>query len=142
MSATRTRPRAGSQRRRPRSDHQPEPARDAPFNGAAATDLAELEWLVPDVAVELVEAPPVAPGPPGVAEPGSWWEWCSERELARAERLRPLWEMSPARRIDAMRRGELTYDQLATWSARHPEQVPMLNGEFEWIAARTPEVCE
>jgi len=37
-----------------------------------------------------------------------------------------------------MRRGE----QLAAWSARHPEQVPMLNGEFEWIAIRAPEVCE
>jgi hypothetical protein len=112
------------------------------FDGAAATELAELERLVADVAVEPVEAPLVAPACPGVAELGSWWEWFSKRELARVERLRPLWEMSPAQRINAMRRGELTYEQLAAWSARHPEQVPMLNGEFEWIAAKMPEVCE
>jgi hypothetical protein len=50
--------------------------------------------------------------------------------------------MSPEQRVAAMRRGELTVEQLAAWSARHPEQVPMLNGEFEWIAIRTPEACE
>ena len=41
-----------------------------------------------------------------------------------------------------MRRGELTYEQLAAWSARHPEQVPMVHGEFEWIIAKTPEAAE
>lgn len=41
-----------------------------------------------------------------------------------------------------MRRGELTYEQLAAWSARHPEQVPTVHGEFEWIIAKTPEASE
>jgi hypothetical protein len=63
-------------------------------------------------------------------------------EHDRRERLRPLWEMNLDERIVAMRRGELTYEQLAAWSARHPEQVPRVNGEFEWIAAKTPDVCE
>jgi len=63
-------------------------------------------------------------------------------ERARNARLRRLWQMSPEQRVAAMRRGELTREQLAAWSARHPEQVPLLNGEWEWIAAKMPEACE
>ena len=48
----------------------------------------------------------------------------------------------PAQRVAAMRRGELTYEQLAAWSARHPDEVPTVHGEFEWILAKLPEVCE
>jgi len=59
---------------------------------------------------------------------------------ARDARLRALWEMTPAQRIAAMRRGELTLEQCSAWAARHPEQVPLLNGEFEYLAAFTPEV--
>jgi hypothetical protein len=59
---------------------------------------------------------------------------------ARDARLRALWEMTPAQRIAAMRRGELTLEQCAAWAARYPEQVPLLNGEFEYLAAFTPEV--
>lgn len=61
---------------------------------------------------------------------------------ARAARLRALWEMSPAERISAMRRGTLTLEQCAAWAARYPEQVPLINGEFEYLARSTPEVCE
>ena len=50
--------------------------------------------------------------------------------------------MTAAQRIAAMRRGELSLEQCAAWAARHPEQVPLLNGEFEYIAVLTPEVCE
>jgi hypothetical protein len=56
--------------------------------------------------------------------------------------LRRLWQMNPEQRVAAMRRGELSYRQLAAWSARHPDQVPVVNGEFEWLAAFTPEACE
>jgi hypothetical protein len=28
------------------------------------------------------------------------------------------------------------------WAARYPEQVPLLGGEFEYLALLTPEVCE
>ena len=69
-------------------------------------------------------------------------EQLAAAERARHARLRRLWQMAPEQRVAAMRRGELTVEQLAAWSARHPEQVPMLNGEFEWIAIRMPEVCE
>jgi hypothetical protein len=57
-------------------------------------------------------------------------------------RLRRLWQMTAEQRIAAMRRGDLSYRELAAWSARYPEQVPRLIGEFEWLAACTPEACE
>jgi hypothetical protein len=69
-------------------------------------------------------------------------EQLARLERARRGRLRSLWQMNVAERIAAMRRGELTYEQLAAWGARHPDQVPLLDGELEWIAARTPEACE
>lgn len=61
---------------------------------------------------------------------------------ARAARLDTLWQMSAAERVGAMRRGELTLEQCAAWAARYPEQVPLLNGEFEYIAVFTPEVAD
>jgi hypothetical protein len=61
---------------------------------------------------------------------------------ARNARLRALWRMTPAQRVAAMRRGELTLEQCGAWAARHPEQVPLLNGEFEYLAVLTSEVCE
>ena len=84
-----------------------------------------------------------APDPQGApAVSTTFSEQLVAAERARHARLRRVWQMSPEQRVAAMRRGELTVEQLAAWSARHPEQVPMLNGEFEWIAIRTPEACE
>jgi hypothetical protein len=67
-----------------------------------------------------------------------WMQELKDREA----RLRALWEMTPAQRIAAMRRGELSLEQCSAWAARHPEQVPLLNGEFEFLAAHMPEVSE
>jgi len=66
------------------------------------------------------------------------------RESLRAQdaRRRALWQMTPAQRVAAMRRGELTLEQCSAWAARYPEQVPLLNGEFEYLAVLTPEACE
>jgi hypothetical protein len=61
---------------------------------------------------------------------------------ARRERLEALWIMTPTQRVTAMRRGELSLEQCAAWAARYPEQVPQINGEFEYLAAFTPEVRE
>jgi hypothetical protein len=72
----------------------------------------------------------------------SFAAWLHEGEDLRRARLRGLWQMTATERVAAMRRGELTLEQLAAWSARHTEQVPLLNGEFEWIAVSMPEVCE
>ncbi len=41
-----------------------------------------------------------------------------------------------------MRRGELTMEQCCAWAARYPHQVPLIDDEFEFIAAYMPEVCE
>ena len=60
---------------------------------------------------------------------------------ARDARLRALWEMTPAQRVAAMRRGALTLKQCAAWAARYPKEVPLLNGEFEYLTMFTPEVC-
>jgi hypothetical protein len=60
----------------------------------------------------------------------------------RAERLRKVWLMTPEQRVAAMRRGELSLEQCAAWAACHPEQVPLVKGEFEFLAVCTPEVCE
>ena len=48
----------------------------------------------------------------------------------------------PEERERAMWNGELTLDQLAWWSANHPDEVPKINDEFAWIAITTPEYCE
>jgi hypothetical protein len=76
------------------------------------------------------------------ATPETCWQSYPRAERARAGRLRSLWQITPDQRVAAMRRGDLSYEQLAAWSGRHPEQVPTVDGEFEWIAAKLPEVCE
>ena len=53
-----------------------------------------------------------------------------------------LWAMSAAERLAAMHRGELTLDQLAAWTRARPEECPIVNGEFAWIALSTPEVAD
>jgi len=74
--------------------------------------------------------------------PETWWGSVQRAQQARAGRLRSLWQMTPEQRVAAMRRGDLTYEQLAAWSARHPDEVPTVHGEFEWIVAKLAEVCE
>lgn len=61
---------------------------------------------------------------------------------ARRARLQALWRMTPTQRTAAMRRGELSLEQCAAWAARYPGQMPQINGEYEYLAAFTPEVRE
>lgn len=63
--------------------------------------------------------------------------WAESRE--RREALRRLGRDG---RLAAYRRGELCLDSCCLWAARYPHEVPLLNGEFEFIAITTPEVCE
>ena len=58
------------------------------------------------------------------------------------ERRVVFWRLSPAERIALMRAGELTLKECCQWAARAPREVPIVNGEFEFIAAFTPEVRE
>jgi hypothetical protein len=55
---------------------------------------------------------------------------------------RALWAMTRDERIAAMWRGELSLRQLCKWSSRAQHEVPLLGGEFAWIAMRTPEWAE
>jgi hypothetical protein len=38
--------------------------------------------------------------------------------------------------------GELSLFQLCKWSSRRPIEVPLIAGEFAWIAMRTPTWAE
>jgi hypothetical protein len=67
--------------------------------------------------------------------------WMRER-VPHEARLRTLWAMTPAQRVSAMYRRELTFPQLAAWAAARPEEVPLLDGEFWFIAVDTPEAAE
>ena len=49
--------------------------------------------------------------------------------------LTVLSRMTSAERISASRHGGFTRHERAIWAARYPEEVPIVNGEFEWIAA-------
>jgi hypothetical protein len=56
-----------------------------------------------------------------------------------AQELHELWSMSPAERVAAMWRGQLSLHQLSKWSSHRPHEVPLLGGELAWITMRTPE---
>jgi len=77
--------------------------------------------------------------PPERQDFGADW---LRRDPAKVEQERLLWEMTPTERVAAMRAGRLTGYQLMRWAARRPREVPLLNGEFEFIAITTPEVAE
>jgi hypothetical protein len=66
----------------------------------------------------------------------------AELQVRRRERSKALWAMTPAQRQQAMWAGELTQDQLYEWASRKPKEVPLIDGEFAFIAALTPEVAE
>jgi len=53
-----------------------------------------------------------------------------------------LWKMSAEERVAAMWRGELTWGQLFEWARVAKHEVPLIDGEFAFIAAYTPEVAE
>jgi hypothetical protein len=42
--------------------------------------------------------------------------------------------MTPAERLRAYRCGTFSAHECTIWAARFPEEAPLLNGEFEWIA--------
>ena len=79
---------------------------------------------------------------PGVAGASSWLDAWLHRDPTGDELSRQLWSMTPTERVTAMRAGRLTFDQLNEWTRKRPNEVPLLNGEFEWIAIKTPEVAE
>jgi hypothetical protein len=53
-----------------------------------------------------------------------------------------FWRLSPRERVALLRAGELTLKECCQCAARSLREVPVVNGEFEFIAAFTPEACE
>ncbi|HVA20330.1 MAG TPA: hypothetical protein VMU55_09150 [Solirubrobacteraceae bacterium] len=60
----------------------------------------------------------------------------------RREQAQALWKMTAKERQMAMWNDELTVTQLYMWAKARPEEIPLINGEWAFIAAKTPEVAE
>ena len=121
----------------------PTPAGQPAFSNPSPEGSPKSETKSPAGGTHRLPDPPPAHAPAQQpTTPETCWQSFQRAERARAARLRSLWQMTPEQRVAAMRRGDLTYKQLAAWTARHPEQVPTVDGEFERIAAKLPEVCE
>jgi hypothetical protein len=58
------------------------------------------------------------------------------------DEVHTFWRSSPRIRLQMMRAGQLTLAECSRWAARAPHEVPIVNGEFEYIAAFMPEACE
>ncbi len=58
------------------------------------------------------------------------------------DQSRKLWTMSAAEQAAAMQAGRLTLRQCFELARKAPERVPLLNGEYWFIAIATPEVAE
>jgi hypothetical protein len=63
-------------------------------------------------------------------------------DAGRRERRAWLVRLGRHGRLAAYRRGELDFESCCLWAARWPHEVPLLQGEFEFIARTMPEVCE
>ena len=68
-----------------------------------------------------------------VAGPGVCVPYSSSLEVD-PERIARIEAMTPAQRLHAAKTGQLTLGELLRWAARHPHEVPLVNGEFFFIA--------
>jgi hypothetical protein len=73
------------------------------------------------------------PAVTGIVEADLRSIWLDAKRGTRAFSAR-LARMSVEERINASRTGGFTRRERSIWAARHPEQVPLIDGEFEWIA--------
>jgi hypothetical protein len=62
--------------------------------------------------------------------------------LTKSERVAALRRMSPDERLGAYRAGAFSLDTCCLWACLFEREVPRLNGEYEFIARSTPEVCD
>jgi hypothetical protein len=74
-----------------------------------------------------------------VGNPHLTYKGLRGRDTHEAERLvdgfvSVLQRMTPAERISASRHGGFTRWERWVWAARYTDEVPLVNGEFEWIA--------
>ncbi len=69
-------------------------------------------------------------------------DWLLRRDPAWEEQKARLWAMTRDERVRAMRAGKLSLRLCLHWASRRPAEVPLLDGEFEFIAIHTPEAAE
>ena len=51
------------------------------------------------------------------------------------DRLERMWAMTPTQRRQAAQRGQLSLGEMLKWASRRPNEVPIVNGEWFFIAA-------
>ncbi len=59
-----------------------------------------------------------------------------------SDRLARMWAMTPEERVRAARQGRLSLGEMLRWAARRPSEVELVDGEFWFITALTPEAAE
>jgi hypothetical protein len=69
---------------------------------------------------------------------GTWLRKDPEFEQAKER----LWAITPDERVQAMRAGRLSLRLCLHWASQRPDEVPLLDGEWEFIAISTPEVAD
>jgi hypothetical protein len=69
------------------------------------------------------------PGAGAVSAPAT-----NPRQEGHAAFLALLADMSPQQRVHAARSGAFDRSQRALWASTYPDDVPLVNGELEWIA--------
>jgi hypothetical protein len=69
-------------------------------------------------------------------------ERLAAQRASKRDRSKVLWEMSTEERQAAMWTGRLTWGQLFEWAKLAPREIPLIDGEFAFIAIYTPEVAE
>ena len=50
-----------------------------------------------------------------------------------ADRVRRMWAMAPAERVQAAEQGQLSLGEMLQWARRAPHEVPIVDGEFFFI---------
>ena len=49
------------------------------------------------------------------------------------QRLAEFWKLTTAERVAMAQQGRLTLGEMLRWAARHPDEVPLVDGEFFFI---------
>ena len=59
-----------------------------------------------------------------------------------SERLARMWALSPAERVAAAQRGQLTLGEMLRWASRRPHEVPLVDGDWFFITALSAAAAE
>jgi hypothetical protein len=105
-----------------------------PWRGCGALGLGPATGGAP-VEVEVSMSTSEAASQPASA-------WPRLPGASTKERMAVLYRMSPDERRAAARGGELTCAEACKWAGRYPHEVELVDGEFWFIAQRTPEATE